>query len=234
MVIWAIHQPELVLSGSSRRSTSVRAFCIFTRRPACVNLQAFERQCTTRTWAISLVCRPLLWYILEKHVDVIRSFCSTLKSVNRGCRGGRDTRQLQERARKRDSGKEKRSEKRTSSRGHPNSICPLWDPPKQILLFNFYLLLVPLCCMEPVPWHSEAFSVHKATLCGLPTLTGVPLKRYCAKVKKNKDQTLYGREQIRGSTWLKLQKHVACNRLTFANNTRFPSTCSDTCSTRAE
>lgn len=56
-------------------------------------------------WERSLL-RPFLCYVLEAHVDAIRSFCSTLKSVNTGSKGGgRDTQEEQERVRRRDRGK---------------------------------------------------------------------------------------------------------------------------------
>lgn len=50
----------------------------------------------------------------------LKSFCSTVESVNRGSEGGRDTGKLQER--KQDSREEKRSDKRTSSGGLSNFI----------------------------------------------------------------------------------------------------------------
>lgn len=61
-------------------------------------------------------CSP---YILQKHVDVIKSFCSTVRSVNRGNEGGRVTEMVQEGEKNLDSTETKTSERRTSSRG-PN------------------------------------------------------------------------------------------------------------------
>ena len=113
----------------------------------------------------SVPCSDLfLCYVLEAHVDAIRCFCSTLKSVNTGSRGGgRDTQEEQERVRRRDRGKRGKiwGEKHQAAVAlilfrliadyqwiiadplkwywHPNLICPLRDPLKQIPWFNLYL-----------------------------------------------------------------------------------------------
>lgn len=76
---------------------------------------------TTSARQTSLV-RPLSRHILQKHVDVIKSLCSTVKSVNRGSKGNGDTGKLEERVRKLHSREWKRSERRTSSRGLSNFI----------------------------------------------------------------------------------------------------------------
>lgn len=108
-------------------------------------------------------------YMLEAHVDAIRKFCSALKSVHRESKGGRDAREnMSEEVsemveKRRDLRREHQAEvalnlfqltadyqwiRRAPLKWYwrPNSICPLSDPLKQILRFNFYLLLAPWCC----------------------------------------------------------------------------------------
>lgn len=77
-----------------------------------LHVQTRTRQRLMCIWERSLL-RPFLRLVLGAHVDAIRSFCSTLKSANTGSRGGgRDTQEEQERARRRDRGKERRSEEK--------------------------------------------------------------------------------------------------------------------------
>lgn len=88
-------------------------------------MQTRTRRCLMCLWERSLL-RPFLCYNLEAHVDAIRSFCSTLKSVNTGSRGGgggggRDTQEEQERVRRRDREREDLRRK-TSGSGRSNFI----------------------------------------------------------------------------------------------------------------
>lgn len=65
----------------------------------------------------NLLVDPLSQYILQKHVDVIKSFCSTVTTVSTASKGGRDKGELQETV-----SVCERYENRTSSRGLSNII----------------------------------------------------------------------------------------------------------------